>query len=100
MLLCYYCTYYVIYVISFVSFLKGTVARELFCFNCYWGYRLGPIDGPQQLLTFIHCPFNLLQYFKDGVQRSKTILSSSQKGTRVTVFVFEKYAYYCLRKCV
>ena len=33
---------------------------------------LGPTDVPEPLFEFLHSPFNLLQYFKDGVHRSKT----------------------------
>ena len=37
-----------------------------------WGIRLGPTDAPEPLFIFLDSPFNLLQYFKDGVHRSKT----------------------------
>ena len=33
--------------------------------------RLGPTDVPEPLFEFLYSPFNLLQYFKDGVHRSK-----------------------------
>ena len=35
------------------------------------GVRLGPTDVPEPLFEFLYSPFNLLQYFKDGVHRSK-----------------------------
>ena len=31
------------------------------------GVRLGPTDVPEPLFEFLYSPFNLLQYFKDGV---------------------------------
>ena len=37
-----------------------------------WGVRLGPTDALEPLFIFLDSPFNLLQYFKDGVHRSKT----------------------------
>ena len=36
-----------------------------------WGDRLGPTDVPEPLFELLYSPFNLLQYFKDVVHRSK-----------------------------
>ena len=51
---------------------KGTVSRELFS---NWDQGLlnyiGPPDVPEPLFEFLYSPFNLLQYFKDGVHKSK-----------------------------
>ena len=35
------------------------------------GVRLGPTDVLEPLFECLYSPFNLLQYFKDGVHRSK-----------------------------
>ena len=43
--------------------------------NCFQtetvGDRIGPTDVPEPLFKFLHSPFNLLHYFKDGAHRSK-----------------------------
>ena len=36
------------------------------------GFRLGPTDMPEPLLTAVYYPFNLLPAFKDDIHRSKT----------------------------
>ena len=36
-----------------------------------WGFRLGPTDMAEPLLTAVNCPFNLLLSFKDNVHQSK-----------------------------
>ena len=51
--------------------LKGTVAREFFKLKLC-GFRLGHTDVTHPLLTSVHCPFDLLRTFKEGVHRSKT----------------------------
>ena len=62
----------IIHNLEYYTSLKGTVARD-FCIKLrLWGVRLGPTDGTHPLLTSVHCPFNLLRTFKEGVHRSKT----------------------------
>ena len=50
---------------------RDSVRRKVFKLRM-WGFRLGPTDGPDPLLTSVHSPFNLLRLFKDDVHRSKT----------------------------
>ena len=66
---------------------KGTVSQELFSNWDCGGNRLGPIDVPEQLFKFLYSPFNLLQYFKDGVHRSKidNILVSDPDSQKASV---------------
>ena len=53
--------------------LKGTVSREFFLTDTVgWGYRLGPTDALEPFFKLLYSPFNLPQYFKEGVLRSKT----------------------------
>ena len=58
-----------------------------------WGDRLGPTDVPEPFFKFLYSTFNLLQYIKDGVHRSKldNILfsdpdSKKASGSELTCF--------------
>ena len=63
---------------------------RIFCKHRLWGFRLGPTDVTHQLLTFVHCPFNLLRSLKDGIEVKR--ISSSYQSIRHTCDV-----HACLR---
>ena len=43
---------------------RDSVWRKVFKLRM-WGFRLGPTDGPDPLLTSVYSPYNLLRSFKD-----------------------------------
>ena len=55
---------------NFLTILKGQCHESFFKLRPR-GVRLDPLDVPEPLFEFLYPPFNLLQYFKDGVHKSK-----------------------------
>ena len=52
--------------------LKGQCHKNFFKLRPR-GVGLGPTDVLEPLFEFLYSPYNLLQYFKDGVHRSKMV---------------------------
>ena len=44
-----------------------------------WGDRLGPTDVPEPLFEILYSPFNLLQYFKDGVHVYRIVFAKKNE---------------------
>ena len=51
---------------TFFRLLRDSVTRKVFKLRL-WGFRSGPTDVPDPLLTSVYSPFNLLRSFKDDV---------------------------------
>ena len=78
---------------------RESVTRIVFKLKL-WGDGLGPTDVPEPFFEFLYSPFVLLQYFKDGGQRSKidNILVSDPDSRGY--FRSDWPANFCLSKCM
>ena len=72
--------------------LKGQCHENFVLTETVGFFLLGPTDMPEQLLTSVYCPFNLLRSLKMASIEVKQISSSCKTCMLVSVSVYKKYA--------